>query len=119
MKCKILDFRKARKLEITGYFLLFIVLFWELIFKEILNRNFYNIELFYIQKKLDIVFNIILDDKERISNFDLVRYFYSLKTDNFLDTQLLIIDIIEAILKILSTIFIAIGRIYELYNKKN
>lgn len=113
--CKKMSFEKARNCEIKGYFLLFLILVWEFYFKGIECKDFYNINLFNIEEKLNIIFNTILYNEGL--NYDLLRRFNSLVPSNFLKIQLFIIDIIEVVLKILSTVFISIGRIHELYSK--
>lgn len=113
---KYLSFKTARKIEIIGYSFLFISLIWELLFKDFLSKNLFNLDLFYIQEKLNIIFNTILNEKN--NSYNLIKSFNILKIDKFLEIQLFAIDLIEILLKIISTILIAIGRIHELCLEK-
>lgn len=119
LKVVILNLNKEiiNKIEMFGYFLLVVLLVWELILKNILMKNFYNIDIYYIKEKLSYIFLAIKD----VNNADkLDRIFYLDKKNEFLEKQLLCVDIIEVSLKIISTICIAMGRFFELFrNKKN
>lgn len=118
-KLKLKD-KTARQIEIVGYYLLFVVLVWELLFKNILSGNFYDADSYYSSEKLNVLFQMIesIINNTKPDTWELSKYFYGLKTTDYLNVQLLTIDIIESILKILSTVFIAVGRFQELKKMK-
>lgn len=106
---------KARKIEIFGYVLLFVVLVWELIVKNMLSESFYNDDWFFLNEKLKAIYilleDILINDKSNLGVF--MEDFYN-DTSEVVRIQLLAIDIIEAVLKIASTVLIAVGRFHEL-----
>lgn len=110
--------RTARKIEIVGYVLLIVIIVWEFIVKNILMSEFYLSESVYTVEKLNRIYTLLFNlcqhfniDTPRVSDF------FDLEHSDYLNLQLLTTSIIEAILQILSAIFIAIGRFQEL--KKN
>ena len=118
-KLKLKD-KTARQIEIAGYYLLFVVLVWELLFKNILSGDFYDADSYYLSEKINVLFQMlesIINDTTP-KTWELSKYFYGLSTTEHLNVQLLTIDIIESILKILSTVFIAVGRFQELKKMK-
>ena len=107
--------RTARKIEIYGYALLFAVLVWELIIKNIYMETFYNDDWVYLNEKLKAIYHL-LEDILTYGNGEPYKFgdiFYK-DTSDYVKIQLLTTDIIEAVLKILSTVFIAVGRFQEL-----
>lgn len=106
---------KARKIEILGYILLFAVIVWEFILKNILSDSFYNDNWFYLSEKLKAIYillnDIVIDNTANYGKFG--NTFFNERSD-FLQIQLITIDFIEFLLKLISTIFIAIGRFHEL-----
>lgn len=110
--------RTARKIEIVGYVLLIVIIVWEFIVKNILMSQFYLDESFYTVEKINYIY-ILLIKICRHLNIDTsqISDFFNLEHSDYLNLQLLTTSIIEAILQILSAIFIAIGRLQEL--KKN
>lgn len=46
----------ARKLEVFGCILLFIVFVWEFIVKNLLMENFYNVDWYYLNQRLYYMF---------------------------------------------------------------
>lgn len=110
----------ARKIEIIGYVLLISVIFWEFILKNIDMSDFLISDSYYTVEKINYIYILI----EKICSAleidtSTTNNFFSLKTSDYLHTQILATNIIEAILQILSTAFIAIGRLQELKNSKN
>lgn len=106
---------KARRIEIIGYALLFTVLVWELIVKNFLLGDFYNDDWVFLNDKLRAIYHL-LEDILTYGNDEAYKYgdVFNKDTTNYVAIQLLTADIIEAILKISSTVFIAIGRFHEL-----
>ena len=112
--------KTARKIEIVGYFLLFVVLVWEFFVKNILFDDFYNSDFFYINEKLGVIFRMLesIVRESSIDAWEQRTHFFDTKMNDSLKMQLLTTDIIECILKVLSTVFIAIGRFQELKTMK-
>lgn len=109
----------ARKIEIIGYVLLISVIFWEFVLKNIDMSDFLISDSYYTVEKINYIYILI----EKICNAleidtSTTNNFFSLKTSDYLHSQILATNIIEAILQILSTAFIAIGRLQELKNSK-
>lgn len=119
-RCFKLSQRRARKIEITGYYLLFIVLVWEFIIKNLLMDSFYNADLWYIDQKLDYIFQAINRITENGADIPIgiLDEFYNIQSAEFVEKQLFFVNIVESILKITSTAFIAVGRFYELEKMK-
>ena len=109
----------ARKIELFGYFLLVIVLIWEFFVKNLVLKAFYEeADFFYLNEKLQIIYDMLNDIQQgRYTDADVSIYFDSLHHSEYLLSQLLAFDIIEAVLKISSTILIAVGRLQELIPK--
>ena len=115
-----LSCEKARKIEIFGYYILFVVLIWELILKNVFMEDFYGADLSYIDQKLDYLFMALKQmgsDGRNISEA-IEKGFWDSKVADFTKNQLLFTDFIEAILKISSTVCIAVGRFYELSKRE-
>ena len=108
--------RRARKIEILGNYFLFIVLVWEFILKNLFMGSFYNADLFYIDQKLNYIFSALNHIAENGADvpMQIVRGFYDSKSGLFIQRQLLFVDVAEVLLKIGSTVCIAVGRFYEL-----
>ena len=111
----------ARKVEIIGYVLLFIVLVWELVIKNLMMGQFYTANWFYLDQKLSYMFMMLEADLgiASINEQAIVDAFYSSTQSEYVRTQMTCIDVIESVLKILSTVFIAVGRFQELTTKKH
>lgn len=110
---------KARKIELYGYILLFAVVFWETFIKNVLFADFYDSN-FYIEQKLYALFlmleNILAGSVIETSG---IKDLILLKDSEYLKTQLVTIDVIEALLTLGSTVAIAIGRFQEIKNKSD
>ena len=109
----------ARKIEVIGYVLLVCVIIWEFGLKNIDMNDFLVSESYYTVEKINYIYILV----ERLCNTlgidtETTANFYSLKTSDYLDSQILTLNVVEAILQILSTVFIAIGRLQELKNSK-
>lgn len=105
----------ARKIEIFGYILLFSVVLWEMVIKNILSADFYDSNWLYLEQKLFALY-IMLEDILTESAYDATQIWeiFSMEDSEYIKTQLLTIDVIEAILTVLSTVCIAIGRFQDL-----
>ena len=111
--------RIARKIEIIGYIFLVVLIVWTFFIKNVVMGNFYIQDSYYTAEKFKHLYSILINicyalnvDVSNINNF------YSLENNKYLDQQLLTCDIIEAILQLISTIFIAIGRLQDLKRNK-
>ncbi|QHI72679.1 hypothetical protein [Aminipila terrae] len=102
--------RTARKIEIVGYVVLTVVLIWELLFKNILMAEFYQSDSFFISQKLDDIYTLLIHPEIPEDTYR----FYNLQQNEGVITQIVITDSIEFVLKLISTLAIAIGRIQEL-----
>lgn len=106
----------ARKIEILGYILLFIVLVWELVLKNLFMERFYDLNWFYLNEKLHYIFLMMESDLgiSAINNQAVIDGFNSAFPKDYIQIQMKFVDIIESGLKIISTIFITLGRVQEL-----
>lgn len=110
----------ARPIEVVGYIILFIALIWELWIKNITMDMFYNADFHYINTKLDEIYRLVFKAaSQTFDELDRGRYgsYYELAQGKYVQYQMRFIDIIESVLKIISTVFIAIGRLAELLEK--
>lgn len=109
----------ARFCEIIGYALLIVFIIWEMAIKDILLSEFYNDDWYYLNQKLNIMFDAIAT---LINNgsFDtnVAWKQFNMNTSEYTNIQLLTVDWIEFFLQLFSTIGIAIGRFQELKNRK-
>lgn len=110
----------ARKLEILGYILLFIVFVWEFIIKNLLMENFYNADWYYLNQRLYYIFLMLRADLgiAAIDENAIINGFQNAVQGEYVQSQMLCVNVIESILQILSTILIAIGRFQEIKKKK-
>lgn len=106
----------ARRLEILGYILLFIVFVWEFIVKNLLMENFYNADWYYLNQRLYYIFLMLSADLEisAINEEAVIEGFRNAVQGEYVQSQMLCVNVIESVLQILSTIFIAIGRFQEI-----
>ena len=106
----------ARKLEVLGYILLFIVFIWEFIIKNLLMENFYNADWYYLNQRLSYMFLMIEADLGigAINEQSVIEGFWNAVQSEYVQTQIQCVNLIESVLKILSTVFIAIGRFQEI-----
>lgn len=110
----------ARKLEVFGYILLFIVFVWEFIVKNILMESFYNADWYYLNQRLQYMF-LMLKANLGIGGVNVdsvIKGFGDAVQGEYVQSQMLWVNIIESTLQILSTIFIAIGRFQEIKKEK-
>ena len=111
--------KTARKIEIFGYLLLVVLLIWEFVIKNICLEQFYNDDWVFLNEKLKIIYttlnDILTGDTTDVNAF--TDTFFQ-DTNKRVEIQLLTVDIIEAVLQILSTICIAVGRFHELKKLK-
>ncbi len=110
----------ARKLEVLGYILLFIVFVWEFIVKNLLMENFYNADWYYLNQRLYYMF-LMLEANLRIGAINeqaVIEGFKDAVQSEYVQSQLHFVNLIESVLQILSTIFIAIGRFQEIKNSR-
>ena len=107
--------KTARKIEVFGYILLFSVIIWEMVIKNILSADFYDSNWLYLDQKLFALY-IMLEDILTESAYDATQIWeiFSLEDSEYVKKQLLTIDVIEAILTVLSTVCIAVGRFQDL-----
>ena len=107
--------KAARKIEIFGYILLFSVVIWEMVIKNILSADFYDSNWLYLEQKLFALY-IMLEDILNESTYDATQIWeiFSLEDSEYVKKQLLTIDVIEAVLTVLSTVCIAVGRFQDL-----
>lgn len=106
----------ARKLEVFGYILLFIVFVWEFIIKNLLMENFYNADWYYLNQRLSYMF-LMIEANLGIGAIDeqsVIEGFRNAVQSEYVQTQIQCVNLIESILKILGTVFIAIGRFQEI-----
>lgn len=82
--------------------------------------SFYNADLWYIDQKLDYIFQAINRITENGADIPIgiLDEFYNIQSAEFVEKQLFFVNIVESILKITSTAFIAVGRFYELEKMK-
>lgn len=108
----------ARRIEIGGYIALFIVLVWEFYVKNIVMKSFYNADFYYLDQKLDYIFLMLEQDLGwgGVNQQGIMDGFWSAVQGEYVQRQMKFIDYTEAILKILSTVAIAVGRFQELKN---
>lgn len=106
----------ARKLEILGYILLFIVFVWEFIVKNVLMENFYNADWYYLNQRLYYIFLMLKANLGigAINEQAVIEGFQDAVQSEYVQTQMQCVNLIESILQILSTVFIAIGRFQEI-----
>lgn len=117
----------ARKIEIFGYCMLFTVIIWKFVFEEFVMSQWKNMDIQYVDIKADIAVNMLIELNLKIenmtSNFNKYRDINkSIKVIEGIDVTAGYVNgikVTEAILQVLSTIFIAIGRIQELRNKRD
>lgn len=111
----------ARRLEILGYILLFIVFVWEFIVKNLLMENFYNADWYYLNQRLYYIFLMLSADLEisAINEEAVIEGFRNAVQGEYVQSQMLCVNVIESVLQILSTIFIAIGRFQEIKKGKD
>lgn len=102
---------RARKIEVLGYITLLIVIVWEFGIKNVLMSGFYNSDIFYISQKLDYIYNAVTDGT--IQSYDNPSY-WNMRTNDTVETQILAVNVLEALLQIFSAACIAIGRVQEL-----
>ena len=106
----------ARELEVFGYVLLFIVFIWEFIIKNILMENFYNSNWYYLDQRLKYMF-LMMQANSGVGTIDkqhVINRFWEVTESEYVQTQIQCVNWVESILKILSTVFIAIGRFQEI-----
>ena len=110
----------ARKLEVLGYILLFIVFIWEFIIKNLLMENFYNADWYYLNQRLSYMFLMIEADMGigAINEQSVIEGFWNAVQSEYVQTQIQCVNLIESVLKILSTVFIAIGRFQEIKSQR-
>lgn len=109
----------ARYFEICGYGILLVLLIWEFGIKNIAMTEFYNLDFWRIEEKLNYIFMGI----QKIplgSSMDTLKSAYNdiERGTEYVNQQMLFIDVAELVMQILSTAFIAVGRFQELKNKK-
>lgn len=111
----------ARRLEILGYILLFIVFVWEFVVKNLLMENFYNADWYYLNQRLYYMFLMLSADLEisAINEEAVIEGFRNAVQGEYVQSQMLCVNVIESVLQILSTIFIAIGRFQEIKKGKD
>lgn len=110
----------ARKLEVLGYILLFIVFVWEFVIKNLLMQNFYNADWHYLNQRLDYMF-LMLEANLGIGAINeqaVIEGFRDAVQSEYVQGQIQCVNLIESVLQILSTIFIAIGRFQEIKNSR-
>ncbi len=107
--------KTARKIEIFGYILLFSVIIWEMVIKNILSADFYDSNWLYLDQKLFALY-LMLEDILTESAYDATQIWeiFSLEDSEYVKKQLLTIDVIEAVLTVFSTVCIAVGRFQDL-----
>lgn len=116
-KVKIKDIT-ARKIEIIGYYILFVLVVWEFGMKNVFMGDFNNLDILIIENKLDILFAWIRKAVEGMDCSELPSEYYNARTSRlYVGYQMMFADIVELILQIASTVCIAIGRFQELRNK--
>ena len=118
-KCIKLSDYIARRIEICGYCILLVLIIWEFGIRNIAMDEFYNLDLSIIKEKLDYIFYGIkrLGSRTSVDNL-CVQYGEIEDGYDYVKLQMLFVDIAELIMQVLSTLFIAIGRLQELRNKK-
>lgn len=108
----------ARKLEVLGYILLFIVFVWEFVIKNLVMENFYNADWYYLNQRLDYMF-LMLEANLGIGAINeqaVIEGFRDAVQSEYVQSQIQCVNLIESVLQILSTVFIAIGRFQEIKN---
>ena len=110
----------ARKLEVFGYILLFVVFVWEFVVKNLLMENFYNADWYYLNQRLYYMFLMLKANLGigAINEEAVISGFQNAVQGEYVQSQILCVNVIESILQILSTIFIAIGRFQDIKKEK-
>ena len=109
----------ARKMEICGYCILLVLIIWEFGIKNIAMNEFYNLDFWVIKEKIDYVFLGIKNLSSGSSVDSLYANYGTIEDGNdYVNMQMLFVDIAELIMQVLSTLFIAIGRFQELRKKE-
>jgi len=109
---------QARKVELVGYVLLLTALIWELVIKNVLSAGFYNAEWLFINEKVDNLFLMIesIINQTSFNTSSAWKQFQQLKVDEYVEMQLVTMDVIEAVLQIVSAACIAVGRYQDVRN---
>ena len=112
--------KMARKIELLGYLLLFIVLIWEFIIKNLIMDDFFNGNWYYLDQKLSYIFYMLYANLgySGIDEQAILEGFTHSIPGVYIQQQIFCVSLIESLLKVFSTVFIAIGRVQELFEKK-
>ena len=112
-----LKHKTARNIEIFGYILLFITISAQLFLDEdLLSES----RIFNIESKLDYIFHYLSalsEDEERRIISDYGNTYRSALARGFLQDQVKFSNAIASVLKLISTVCIAIGRFDDINNK--
>lgn len=109
----------ARKIEIFGYILLFMLLVWQFAVKDVLT-SLKNAD-YYLTERIDNIFFYISTDNEEQKYDKKIQYMKDFgraqEDKDRLEDQANMSDTFYAVLQICSTVCIAIGRFYDLIPK--
>ena len=85
-KVKIKDIT-ARKIEIIGYYILFVLVVWEFGMKNVFMGDFNNLDILIIENKLDILFAWIRKAVEGMDCSELPSEYYNARTSRLLHSS--------------------------------
>ena len=110
--------RTARIIEIFGYYILIVMIIWEFGIKDILMRELYDVDFYIIEEKINIIFMWMRSAIVGEDFAKLIPEYYDVGSGKtYWGPQLLFADVVELIMQLLSTAFIALGRFQELITK--
>ena len=91
----------ARKLEVFGCILLFIVFVWEFIVKNLLMENFYNTDWYYLNQRLYYMFLMLKADLGigGINEEAVISGFQNAVQGEYVQNQILCVNVIESVFK--------------------
>lgn len=83
-------------------------------------ENFYNADWYYLNQRLSYMFLMIEADLGigAINEQSVIEGFWNAVQSEYVQTQIQCVNLIESVLKILSTVFIAIGRFQEIKSQR-
>lgn len=106
----------AKKLELFGYVMLFSSIVWAYIIKDYMFQEFYEYDTYVLNQKLQDLFLLVKQASEGINSNaeEMYLHFMGCEPSKSLQQQLKMVTILEAVLQVLSVVFISVGRLQEL-----
>lgn len=108
--------KTARIIEIVGYGLAAAFIIWQFVIKGMLFDEYYELGNMELSNKLETVFYYVraIYGDTAINPSALNESFFKSAGDGFIKLQLWIVDILEILLTLGSTVCIATGRMYDI-----